>query len=82
MLSNLQIGNKKPLTGIHQYANNTKIKKFQIITSQSQKNIKSGLTPGKKIETKSRPNTGGSKSPFMPMNRPLSYKDKFSQTNK
>jgi len=54
------------------------VKQFQIFTSQSQKNIKSNLTPGKKIETKSRPNTGGTKSPFKQNIRPLSYKDKFS----
>jgi hypothetical protein len=82
MLSNLQPGIKRPLTGIHQYSNHTKVKQFQIFTSQSQKNIKSNLTPGKKIETKSRPNTGGTKSPFKQNIRPLSYKDKFSLSSK
>lgn len=81
MLSNLQ-GNKRPASGLHQYSNQTKVKQFQIFSSQSQKNIKSNLTPGKKIEPKSRPNTGGTKSPFKQSNRPLSYKDKFNLSSK
>lgn len=82
MFSNNQPGNRRQFNGINQYSNNTKVKKFQIITSQSQKNIKSSLTPNKKIETKSRPNTGVTKSPFKQNNGPLSYKDKFSLSNK
>ena len=82
MLSNLKQGNKIPLNGIHQYANHTKVKNFQIFSSQSQKNIISSITPGKKVEIRSRPNTGGTKSPLKQINRPLSYKDKFSLSAK
>ena len=67
---------KKLTSGIQpQYSNNIKNVKYnyQINASQSQKNMK--ISSPKKIDLKSRPNTGGSKSAVR-NNTPLTYKEK------
>ena len=59
--------NKKKVPGLlkqGQIMNNIKTiySKNQILPSQSQKNIKSLINSNRKVDIKSRPNTGGSKN--------------------
>ena len=69
---------KKLSAGIQpHYTNNinTLKYKYQIISSKSQKNFKISSTPNKKLDSNSRPDTGGSKSALRNYT-PLTYKDK------
>ena len=50
--------------------------KNQILPSQSQKNINSPMTPNRKVEIKTRPNTGGSKTTIRVITPTMSYKDR------